>query len=223
MESIYRGGLDTPGGRRRAWVDSLLVDHGVFRLAWTNASAVVPGRLYRCNHPPPGRLTAMVRRWGIRTVLNLRGATGNGSDALSRERARHLGLAFVDAPMSSGRAPSRERLMVLLEALRTMREPGLVYCKSGADRAGFAAAVFLLLQGATVKQAMRQLSMRWGHWHRSRAGVLDAVLQTYEREAEGRVAFRDWVRDCYDPDAIAGGFTTRRLHAFITDRVLHRE
>ena len=194
--------MHTPAGRRLAWIDSMLVDHGALRLVWTNAGAVMPGRLYRCNHPTPGRLSAMVRHWGIRSVLNLRGATGNGSDALSRERAARLGLDFIDLPLSSGRPPPRDRLLALVEALQTMREPGLVHCKSGADRAGFAAAVFLLLQGATVTEAMGQLSWRWGHLRRSRAGVLDAVLLAYAREGKGRVSFGAWVRDAYDAEAI---------------------
>ncbi len=223
MDTIFRGGLDTAAGRRRAWIDSMLIDHGVLRLAWTNAGPVLPGRLYRCNHPTPGRLAAMVRRWGIRSVLNLRGPTGNGSDALSRERARHLGLDFIDLPMSSGRPPPRERLLALIAALQGMREPGLVHCKSGADRAGFAAAVFLLLQGASVAESMRQLSLRWGHLARSRAGVLDAVLRAYAREAEGSKEFTDWVRDSYDPGAIAAGFTATRLGALLNDRLLRRE
>ena len=223
MDTIFRGGLDTRAGRRRAWVDSMLVDHGVLRLAWTNAGPVVPGRLYRCNHPPPGRLSAMVRRWGIRSVLNLRGPTGNGSDALSRERAHHLGLEFIDLPISSGRPPPRERLLALIDALRTMREPGLAHCKSGADRAGFAGAVFLLLQGARVAEAMGQLSLRWGHLARSRAGVLDAVLRAYASEGEGQVPFAEWVRDGYDPDRIAAGFAAGRLGTLLNDRLLRRE
>ena len=223
MDTIFRGDLDTASGRRRAWIDSMLVDHGVLRLAWTNAGAVVPGRLYRCNHPTPGRLSAMVRRWGIRSVLNLRGPTGNGSDALSRERAHHLGLDFIDLPMSSGRPPPRERLLALIAALQGMREPGLVHCKSGADRAGFAGAVFLLLQGAPVAGAMSQLALRWGHLARSRAGMLDVVLLAYGREAEGRRNFADWVRDGYDPDAIAAGFAATRLGALLNDRLLRRE
>ncbi len=223
MDTIFRGGLGTASGRRRAWIDSMLVDHGVLRLAWTNAGAVVPGRLYRCNHPTPGRLSAMVRRWGIRSVLNLRGPTGNGSDALSRERAHLLGLDFIDMPMSSGRPPPRERLLALIAALQTLRAPGLVHCKSGADRAGFAGAVFLLLQGEPVATAMRQLSLRWGHLARSRAGVLDAVLAAYAREGEGRVPFADWVRDFYDPDAIAAGFTAGSLDTLLNDRLLRRE
>jgi protein tyrosine/serine phosphatase len=223
MDTIFRGGLDTPAGRRRAWLDSLLVDHGVFRLAWTNAGVVLPGRLYRANHPTPGRLSAMVRRWGIRTVINLRGATGNGSDALSRERARDLGLDFLDMPLSSGYAPSRERLLALVEALRTMREPGLVHCKSGADRAGFAGAVFLLLQGAPAAEAMRQLSLRWGHLRHSRAGVLDAVLHAYRGSAEGRRPFAEWVRDEYDPTCLQARFRAGRLSMLLQEHVLRRE
>ena len=73
MDTIFRGSLDTAAGRRRAWVDSMLVDHGVLRLAWTNAGPVLPGRLYRCNHPPPGRLTA--------------GGARSSSLALGRSRA----------------------------------------------------------------------------------------------------------------------------------------
>ena len=65
MDSIFRGDLSTARGRALAWVDSLLVDHAVFRLVWTNFAAVAPGRLYRSNHPTPAHLAAMTRRpWG---------------------------------------------------------------------------------------------------------------------------------------------------------------
>lgn len=222
MDTIYRGGLDTPAGRRRAWLDSLLVDHGALRLAWTNAGPVMAGRLYRSNHPTPGRLSAMVGRWGIRTVINLRGQTGNGSDALSRERAARLGLDFIDLPFSSGRPPSRAGVLALAEALRTMREPGLVHCKSGADRAGFAGVVFLVLNGVPLARAMDQLSLRWGHFARSRAGVLDAFFRAYARE-EGRTPFLEWVRDSYDPDAVGAAHVAGGIAAVLQDRILRRE
>ena len=41
--------------RAAAWADSLFVDHAVLRLAWTNRAEVIPGRLYRSNHPTPPR------------------------------------------------------------------------------------------------------------------------------------------------------------------------
>ncbi len=223
MDSIFRGTLATPLGRTLAWVDSMLVDHGALRLLWSNGAAVVPGRLYRSNHPTPGRLARATRRLGLRSLINLRGATANGSDALSREQARRLGLEFYDVPLSSGHPPSRERVLVLVEALRAAAAPALVHCKSGADRAGFAAAVFLILQGVPVALALGQMSLRHGHLRGSRAGVLDAFLMCYAREAEGRKDFLDWVRDDYDAAALGRGFTAGGLAGFLQDRVLGRE
>ena len=223
MDTIFRGDLASPVGRARAWLDSLIVDHGLLRLAWSNWATVAPGRLYRCNHPTPGRLARVTRRHGLRSLINLRGATGNGSDALSRERAARLGLRFIDVPLSSGGAPSREQVLALVEALRSAPQPALIHCKSGADRAGFAAAVFLLMQGKPAAEAMRHLSLRFGHLRGSRAGVLDAVLLRYAAEAEGRKGFLDWVREDYDPVPIASAFRARRLMSFMHARVLARE
>ena len=75
MDSIFRGDVNTARGRALAWVDSLFIDHAVFRLIWGNLSVVAPGKLYRCNHPTPQRLRRMQRTLGIHTVINLRGKT----------------------------------------------------------------------------------------------------------------------------------------------------
>ena len=154
MNSIFRGDVSTAGGRALAWLDALLVDHAVFRLVWSNFAAVAPGRLYRCNHPTPARLAALTRRYGLKTLINLRGETGNGSDALSREAARQLGLEFIDAPLESRGAPQRERILRLHDIFRQMRAPALLHCKSGADRAGLAAGLFVLFQGGTAREAL---------------------------------------------------------------------
>lgn len=222
MDTFFRGDLAAPGGRRLAWLDSLLTDHAVFRLVWSNAGVVVPGRLYRSNHPTPARLRAMARRWHLRTVINLRGPCGNGSDALSREAAQRLGLRFIDAPIAS-RTPGRADLLGLIETLQTMAEPALIHCKSGADRAGFAAAVFLILNGVPVARAMAALSWRYGHFRTSLVGILDALLLSYAREAEGRLSFPDWVRDGYDEMALRRDFAAHGLASFLVDRVLRRE
>ena len=73
MDSIFQGDVTTARGRALAWLDALVVDHAVFRLAWSNFATVAPGRLYRCNHPTPQRLAALTRRHGLRTLINLRG------------------------------------------------------------------------------------------------------------------------------------------------------
>jgi protein tyrosine/serine phosphatase len=221
MDTIFRGDLASRRGRVLAWADSMFVDHGLLRLAWSNFGTVVPGRLYRCNHPTPGRLAALTRRYRLRTLLNLRGPTGNGSDALSREQAARLGLAFLDVPLRSGLAPPRERVLELVEVFGNAAEPMLLHCKSGADRAGFAAGVFLLLTGGSTADALAQLSWRFGHLRNSRAGVLDAFFLRFARDAEGRKAFIDWLRDDYLESELEAA--PKRLSSFLSERVLARE
>jgi protein tyrosine/serine phosphatase len=223
MDTIFRGDLISHRGRALAWADSLLVDHGLLRIAWSNFATVVPGRLYRSNHPTPWRLSRLSRQLGLRTVVNLRGPCGNGSDALSRAEAARLGLQLIDTPLSSGRAPLPAQVLTLAGALQDAPAPVLVHCKSGADRAGFAAAIYLVLHGESVAHAQLQLTIRHGHWRRSRAGVLDAFLQRFAREAEGRKPFLEWVTQDYDAVALGAEFRSSHFADFVTHRVLRRE
>jgi protein tyrosine/serine phosphatase len=223
MDTIFKGDLTSRRGRANAWLDSLAVDHGLLRLAWTNFAVVSPGRLYRSNHPTPGRLASHARRHGIRTVINLRGACGNGSDALSREAATRLGMDFFDVPLRSRAAPPRDQLLRLVDIFRSMREPALVHCKSGADRSGLAAGIFLLAEGGSARDALAQLSPRYGHLPRSRAGVLRAVFLRYAAEAEGRKPFLAWLREDYDEAALRHAFASGKLASLLHDRLLARE
>ncbi len=209
--------------RRRAWTDSLLVDHAVFRVVWDNFAVVVPGKLYRSNHPTPARLAALARRWQLRTLINLRGHRQCGSDALSRQAAGRLGLGHVDMAFESRGAPHRERVLRFAEIYRTLQTPALMHCKSGADRAGLASGLALLLEGGTAAAALGQLSWRFGHFSRSRTGILDAFFVRYAAEAEGRIGFLDWVRDEYDEAALKRDFVAGGLSSFVTDRLLRRE
>lgn len=218
----FRGELDGPG-RRRAWINSLFVDHAVFRTVWDNFAPVVPGRWYRTNHPTPGRLARLVARHGIRTLINLRGARECGSDALSRDMARRLGVEHVYMAFESRGAPHRERILRFHGIWQTVRTPVLMHCKSGADRAGLAAGLVLLFEGGTAAQAMAQLSLRFGHFRASPAGILDAFFLRYAAQGEGRLPFLDWVRDEYDEEALRRDFRANGIASFINDRLLARE
>jgi protein tyrosine/serine phosphatase len=223
MDTIFRGDISTARGRAIAWVDALFIDHAVFRLVWSNLATVAPGRLYRSNHPLPGRLAALTRRLGLHTLINLRGQTKNGSDALSRDEAARLGLDFVDMALESRGAPQRDRILRLHGIYRDMRAPALIHCKSGADRAGLAAGLFVLFEGGTARDALRQLSLRFGHIRQAKTGILDAFFLHYQREAEGRKPFLDWVRDDYDEAALRRNFHANGLASFINDWVLAHE
>lgn len=223
MDTIFRGDIVSRRGRALAWLDALLVDHAIFRLAWSNFAAVEPGALYRCNHPTPARLAALARRHGLRTLINLRGQTNNGSDALTRDMAARLGLDFIDMALESRGAPQRDRILRLHDIYRTMRRPAIIHCKSGADRAGLAAGLYVLFQGRTAAEALTQLSWRFGHVRQSRTGILDAFFLHYARHGEGRKSFLDWVREDYDEQALRRDFRANGLASFLNDWVLAHE
>ncbi len=219
----FRGDVATASGRLGAWSDSLFVDHAVFRTVWTNFAEVIPGKLYRSNHPTPARLAAFARRHHLRTLINLRGPRFCGSDALSRETAARLGLDHVYMAFESRGAPHRDRILGFAALWREIRFPALMHCKSGADRAGLAAGLAILFEGAAASDAQAQLSWRFGHWKSARTGILDAFFLRYAQDAEGRISFLDWVEHEYDEVRLRRDFVAHGLASFLTDRILRRE
>lgn len=218
--------LSTHAARRSALLDSLIADHAVLRLGWRNWAVVEPGRLYRSNHPLPWQLARAARRHGLRSVINLRAdAARSGSDALGEWQAAALGLTHVYAPFESRGAPHRDRILRLAELFRTLPEPVLVHCKSGADRAGLVAGIWLLLQGRPVAEALDQLHWRFGHVSASRTGVLDAFFRDYAafQAAHGPKPFLDWVREDYDEAGLRQRFRSRPWADRLVDGVLRRE
>ena len=220
---MYKDSLAEGGSRLGAWSDSLFVDHAIFRVVWDNWAEVIPGKLYRANHPTPSRLRAATARYGLKTLINLRGHRQCGSDALSRDTARQLGLTHIDMAFESRGAPHRDRILRFAVIYRTLQTPALMHCKSGADRAGLAAGLAILFEGGTAAEALRQLSWRFGHFKRSRTGILDAFFLHYQAAAEGRRPFLDWVRDDYDEATLRARFKASGMSSFIVDQVLRRE
>lgn len=210
---------------RAAWLNSLFVDHAVLRMAWRNWGVVEPGRLYRSNHPLPWQLREAARRHGLRTVINLRGHRQFcGSDVLGRAEAQRLGLHYLDQPFESRGAPHKDRILRLAELFAAHPEPVLLHCKSGADRAGLASGLWLLMQGQPVARAVAQLSLKYGHVKQGRTGILDAFFALYAAAAPK--PFLDWLRDDYDEAALRESFFSGRrkpLADLLVDRVLRRE
>ncbi len=219
----FRGSLADKGGRRAAWIDSFFVDHSVFRMVWDNLGEVVPDKLYRCNHPTPGRLKRLKEKLGLVTLINLRGHRKCGSDALSREAAQHLGLIHIDMAFESRGAPHRDRIERFYDIYRNLKTPALMHCKSGADRAGLASGLAVMFEGGSAEQAMEQLSVRYGHFNRSATGILDAFFRLYQQTAEGRMPFMEWVSTEYDEHALRASFKSHKLSGFLNDYVLRRE
>lgn len=225
MARIARWDRPIEGGaaRLRAWTNMLLVDHGIFRLAYLNAHKVTP-RLWRAAQPAPNQI-ARFARLGVRTIVNLRGGREHGSWPLQREACERHGIALVDFVLRSRGAPERETILGSKAFFETLTEPALVHCKSGADRAGFFSALYLLVhEGRPLAEATRQLSLRYGHFRFAKTGILDAFFDAYRREGEAKgIGFLDWVATVYDPERLEREFKPGFLSSLVADRLIRRE
>ncbi|MEM9431674.1 MAG: tyrosine-protein phosphatase [Pseudomonadota bacterium] len=214
--------LDAPGSRQRAAFDALVFDHGILRLLWTNRGEVVPG-VWRMNQPSAARLERLAAE-GLKTVLNVRGASDWGSYLLEREACARHGLVLIDHRLRSRGAPSVGQVLGLLNIFETAERPLVIHCKSGADRAGLAAAVCRLGAGHPPRLAAAELSLRFLHIRAARTGILDAFVEAYaDAQEKTGVGFRTWVTDVYDREALKASFKGSRAGSFFVDRILRRE
>lgn len=186
-------------------------------------------KAWRSSQPAPWDLRLMRRR-GVRTVVNLRGPSKRGHFTLERDACAAQGLAFRTLLLRSRAAPTLAQIEAAARLFEEIEYPALFHCKSGADRAGMMAALYLLLhEKRPLDEARAQLSLRFLHVRASRTGVLDAVLEAYARDeaaarAQGRALdFLTWARTDYDPDAIQRAHRASAPIEALLSRLLRRE
>ncbi|MEI4470046.1 fused DSP-PTPase phosphatase/NAD kinase-like protein [Frigidibacter sp. MR17.24] len=202
--------LSAPWGRLRARLHMNFRDHGILRLLWANDHKVCDG-VWRANQPSPERMRIWKDR-GFRTVLNLRGDRPESYWLFEAEAAEALGLTLIDASLRARRLPGRDRLLELEALFRRIETPVIMHCKSGADRTGFAAALWLLMiENRPVAEAMRELHWRFLHFRGGPTGVLDQFLRSYAAaQAATGIGFHDWVSEVYDPETVTAEFADWR-------------
>lgn len=194
--------LSSVQSRLHAYVDMFFVDHGFFRYLYTNRSKV-SDQVERRNHPTP-RGVAYAARRGIKTIINLRGNNELGSTLLSKRACERHGIKQVELKTYLRRPPDKKLILSAHKVFAEAEYPVLLHCKSGADRTGLMAALYLMLhEGRPVEEAKKQLHWRYGHVRQSYTGILDAFLEAYEEaNRKSPVDFLTWVEEQYDPAAV---------------------
>lgn len=132
----------------------------------SNFHEVVKGKIYRSGQPRPEQLRSWIKRYHIKTVINLRGA--KAPHAVQEARlAEELNVRMVFFELSAYKLISAEKLNELLSVLEESQQPILIHCGSGVDRAGTVSALAAwLVGGKDFKTAERQLYVPPGPWKR---------------------------------------------------------
>lgn len=211
-------------GRAMAALNYYLMDHAILRVFWTNFHEVAPG-VYRSNQPTHARFRRY-RDMGVRSVLNLRGEEDYPHFHFAKESVESLGMELHIAKLWARNAPKHQRILAVLDKLREVPRPVLFHCKSGADRAGFVAAMYLIVfEGRSVAEARSMLSLRFVHLKWTKTGVQDYILDVFEARQgiDGGLGFEEWVRREYSSSKIQAGWDARAPAAETARRLMaHR-
>jgi protein tyrosine/serine phosphatase len=149
-----------------------------------NFHAIDEGVIYRSGQLSGSQFSEEIRKYGIKTILNLRGNNIGRSwyddeiKASNAARIRH-----IDYPISSGTDLTDNQVAELTDILRTAPRPILIHCEAGSDRTGLISALYkLLVARRPVEESSRQLSFRYGHfpWLGSQTVAMD---RTFDRVA----------------------------------------
>ncbi|MEM9351115.1 MAG: protein tyrosine phosphatase [Pseudomonadota bacterium] len=203
--------LSHPVGRFWAHICYNVQDHGFLRIWWTNLVEISPG-VWRSNQPGPKRL-AQYAKMGIKDILILRGVTDRAQYQFEVEAAEKYGIRLHTLALHARRALPPSRFLTLLDYFERMEKPWLMHCKSGSDRAGLAAAIYMLWQGRPLEEARKQLSFRYFHLKSTSTGILDVMLDHYEEALEeGPISIRDWLETGYDANRLREEFAAGRRH-----------
>jgi protein tyrosine/serine phosphatase len=131
-----------------------------------NLHAVVPNECYRSAQLSTAQLDKCVATCGIKSIINLRGENPGAAwydDEVAE--SKRLGITHLNFRMSARQELSPTEADQLIALMRQAPKPLLIHCKSGSDRSGLAAALYLAaISNAGEDAAERQLSIRFGHF-----------------------------------------------------------
>jgi protein tyrosine phosphatase (PTP) superfamily phosphohydrolase (DUF442 family) len=217
------------------------------RLFGWNFHTVIAGRVYRGAQPSARQVETLVKDYGVRTIINLRGC-GVPADWYAEEvkAAQRLGVNQEDICLSPVRLPSSAELRRLVEVVEGAEYPVFLHCRRGADRTGLAAVIVKALAGDAAegrsktpvayasgspsnrvwREARGQLGWWYGHVAVGETGILDRFFGLYEEwlakhgGAHTSATFRHWLLEEYK-----GGWCSARFEGFtpLADRARRGE
>ena len=158
-----------------------------------NFHSVQPGVLYRSAQLKPSRLRKYIQKFGIKSVINLRGVNEKSKWWQDEKTMlEKLNVHFYNIPFSASHFSSKENLHKLLYLYKHVPKPILIHCRDGADRSGEAAALWILeQQGKRKKDALKHLSIKYGYL-RFRRPEKYFLISIWQGEK--------WLNQKYDPE-----------------------
>lgn len=127
-----------------------------YHVVMRNVQAVEPGHIYRGGLQQPGPLRRLIRQYGVRTIVSLRGPCD-----WEQEIARELDVEWHSVYMEA-RAPLAELSDEMAAAAALVadasKQPVFFHCDRGIDRSGLVQAAYRMIHcGWSPQRAIAEL------------------------------------------------------------------
>ena len=194
----------------RYMLHAWFVDHACLRFFWSNKDKISSNSFaLRSGHPSLSALKKFKREGG-KYVLNLRGGRKRPANLIEKCICKREGLKLINIPLRSSRAPSKKSILELIEFFQNVDAPFLVHCKTGADRTGLAAAIYLLsIDDCELEDAIKQLHIRYLHFGFGEKKILKKFFEYLGATRSEPQSLYAWARDTYEPSELIDWITTK--------------
>jgi Tyrosine phosphatase family len=173
---------------------------------------ICEGEAARSSQAHFGGLKSLMKRHGLKAVVNLRGENSDLSWWRYEKRTCELlGARHFDTMLDSRKLPTRSMLVRLMDVFDEAPMPLLLKCSGGQDRTGLAAALYLIRrEGWSARSAAEHqfAAFPYLHFPKKHQRWLKLFVPFAEEEACGD-PLGDWVRRNYDPLRFAAWLKAR--------------
>ena len=200
-----------------------LVDHGFVRAIYNNLYDL-GGGMFRSSQPSQAQIRKYHRKYGLKTIINLRGEHDYGSYFFEREVCEELGIVLHSVKLYSRNPPEVAEVRMMRELFERIEYPALMHCKSACrprrNRRGAVSHPASGRAGIAGDEGTR-LEVRPLQEGQDRgAGFLFRPVSRRQREED---RLHQMVETDYDDKALKAQFREDRWSSLVVDKVLHRE
>lgn len=129
-----------------------------------NFATVEKGELYRSAQLDGEDIRYYVKKYGIKSILNLRGSDTDKWYQEEVQTSKEIGVVHYDLTLSAYHEPKKEDMDTLVNILKTAPKPLLIHCYGGADRTGLAVSLYeFIVKKESASKAKENFSILHGH------------------------------------------------------------
>jgi len=165
-------------------VAGFIVGYSIYVFTSGNFRTVTPGECYRSGQLTGKQLVDYHKKYGIRSVLNLRGELTEYK--LYQEEIKiceQLNIKHYDVKLSAKKEPTPGAVNEILGIFDSAPRPILIHCLGGSDRASLVSAMWKVwVDGASKEEAKKQMSIWYGHMPVGETSAMDEFFDTWADE-----------------------------------------